>query len=94
MTFATVIEFINPIANSSVVGLVNAVASWLFRISIPIAVVMIIYAGVLMMTAQGKKERFELGKQVLRDTVIGLVVIFISGGIFTFVNSVFEKFAK
>ena len=50
-----------------------------------IAVVMIVYAGVLMVTAQGEEEQLGKGKKIILWAVIGLVVIMLSYAIVTMV---------
>ncbi|NCD01040.1 hypothetical protein EOL94_03035 [bacterium] len=50
-----------------------------------IAVVLIIYAGFLWMTANGEEQKVESAKKVLRNAIIGLIIILASWGIATFV---------
>jgi len=50
-----------------------------------IAVVLIIYGGFLWMTAGGDEDKVKKAKTVLRNTVIGLVIIFSSYAITTFI---------
>ncbi|MDP3995511.1 MAG: Ig-like domain-containing protein [bacterium] len=50
-----------------------------------VAVIIILYAGYLWMTAAGNEEQVAKAKLVMRNAVIGLVIIFMSWGIATFV---------
>lgn len=50
-----------------------------------IAVILIIYAGILWMTAQGEEDKVEKAKDILKQAVIGLIIIFLAYGITTFV---------
>ncbi len=50
-----------------------------------IAVTLIIYAGFLWMTAGGAEEKVETAKKVLKNSIIGLIIILASWGITTFV---------
>jgi len=43
-----------------------------------LAVAMIIYAGVLMVTAQGEEEQLNKGKKIITWAAIGLIVIMLS----------------
>lgn len=46
-----------------------------------VAVVMIIYAGVIISTAQGSEEKYKKGKKIIGYAVLGLVVIIVSWSI-------------
>ena len=43
-----------------------------------VAVAMIIYAGILMVTAQGEEEQLNKGKKIITWAAIGLVIIMLS----------------
>ncbi|MFC1595143.1 extracellular solute-binding protein [Patescibacteria group bacterium] len=50
----------------------------LFNIAFPIAFVMIVFAGVLLLTAGESEERQKQGKRVFANTVIGILLVFFS----------------
>lgn len=50
-----------------------------------IAVVLIIYGGIIWMTAAGNEQRVEKAKQIITSAAIGLVVIILSWAIVIFV---------
>ena len=52
-----------------------------------LAVVLIIYAGFLYMTAAGKPDNTKKAKDIMSTAVIGLVIILISYGITVFVTN-------
>ena len=52
-----------------------------------IAVAMLIYAGVLMVTAGGNDEQVGKSKKIITYAVIGIVIILLSWTIVTFVTS-------
>jgi len=52
-----------------------------------VAVLIIIYAGYLWMTAGGNEQQIERSKLILRNAVIGLVIILMSWGIAAFIIS-------
>ena len=52
-----------------------------------IAVVLIIYAGFLWMTASGKPDNIKKAKDIMSAAVVGLVIILISYGITVFVTN-------
>ncbi len=70
--------------------LINIITRWLLNISIPIAVLFILYAGFLMLTAGPTPAKFQKGKSILVNVVIGLAVIFIGRGFITLIYSVIE----
>ena len=71
-------------------GLVKVLAQWLFNLAIPIAVIMIVYAGVLFLTAQGSEQKVTKAKDVLKYAVIGLAIILIGSGFVTLIQSILE----
>ncbi len=52
-----------------------------------ILVVLMIYGGFLWMTAAGDEKQVEKAKEILKNSVIGLVIIFLAYGIASFVIS-------
>ena len=50
-----------------------------------IAVVMIVYAGFLYMTAAGNTKRLETAKNILRQAIVGLIIVLASFGIVQFI---------
>ena len=82
------IEFGPPTENKNLIDLLKSVLGWLITIAIPVAVVVFIYGGVLLLFSGGKPERVKLGRQVLTYAAIGLAVILIGRGFYTFILSV------
>lgn len=66
---------------SLVLTIVNTVLTFLGVV----AVIMIIYGGMLYVTAAGAQEKIDKGKKILMYTVIGIVIIMLS---FVIVNAV------
>lgn len=58
------------------VNWVQEIIKWLFRISIPIALVFGMYGGFVIITAGGSDERFSQGKKILTAAIVGLAIIF------------------
>jgi len=82
------LEFKNPLAANDFRELIDALLSWIFWLSIPIAVIIIIYAGIVMAGSGGNPEKFGHGKKILLWAVIGLAVIFIGRGFIALIESV------
>ncbi|MEK7164243.1 MAG: pilin, partial [Patescibacteria group bacterium] len=64
----------NPLKGgaSDFTSLVKILAQWIFNLAIPIAVAMIVYAGILFLTAAGEPAKITKAKEVLKYAVIGL----------------------
>ena len=63
-------------------------ATWLLNIAIPIAVAMIVYAGVMFLTSRGDTTKVAQAKKILLYAVIGLAIILIGKGFITLIESV------
>lgn len=63
--------------------LVNG-AEFLLGISGAVALLFFVYGGFTMLTSAGKSEQVEKGKTILRNAVIGIAIIFLSGVIVRF----------
>ncbi len=78
----------NPITAESLVDLAKAIGKFLFQIAIPIAVIVIIYAGLLFLTSRGNEKQIATAKKALLYAVIGLAIILIGQGFFTLIKSI------
>lgn len=56
--------------------LIENVMSFLLTISIPLAIVVIIYGGFLFMTSGGSEKRIGQGKQAILSAIVGLAIVF------------------
>jgi magnesium-transporting ATPase (P-type) len=68
--------------------LINIIGKWIFNLAIPLAVIVIIYAGVTMLTAGGNPANFKKGAEALKYAVIGLAVVLIGKGFVTLIKSI------
>lgn len=82
------IRFDNPIGNDTITGLVASVLKWMKYVVTPIAVIMIIYAGFLLLASRGDPARIKTGKAVLTWAVVGLAVIYIGAGFISLIRSI------
>ena len=83
-------EIPNPIQATSLIDLAKAIGKFLFQIAIPIAVIIIIYAGFLYLTSGGNKEKVATAHKALWYAVIGLAVILIGQGFFVLIKSILD----
>lgn len=84
------LEFPNPLAAETVRELVDAILNWIFWLSIPIAVMVILYSGIRMITAGANVEKFKRSRRVLLWAVVGLAVIFIGEGFIALIESILD----
>jgi hypothetical protein len=78
----------NPIGAENFQDLVKIIGRWIFNLAIPIAVIIIIYAGILMLTSGGVPAQFQKGAKALWYAVIGLAIILIGKGFVTLIQSI------
>jgi FtsH-binding integral membrane protein len=66
-------------------GLILTIVNYILGFLGVVAVIMIIYGGMLYVTAAGAQEKIDKGKKILMYTVVGIVIIMLS---FVIVNAV------
>lgn len=89
-TTSATVEFKNPLQAQDSKELIDAILNWIFWLSIPIAVMVILYAGIKMMTAGGDAKRFQNSRKILLWAVVGLAVIFIGEGFIALIESILD----
>ena len=89
-TFSQKFNITNPLNVDSIEGLAQAIGKWLFRLAIPIAVIMILYSGLMFLTAGIKPDNFNEGKKILTWTIIGLSVMLIGRGFISLITSILQ----
>lgn len=78
----------NPLEANNLLELIDVITTWLFNLAIPIAVVMIVYSGVLFLTSKGDIGKVGQAKKILLYAVIGLAIILIGKGFITLIESI------
>ncbi len=66
----------NPLTATDINGVICGIMNLLFIVSVPIAIIMIIWGGIQIMTASGKEEQLNKGKKTLTWAVIGFAIVF------------------
>jgi len=72
------------------VTLLGTVASWMFTIFLALAVLFLIYAAFLYLTAAGNESRVGNAKNVLIYSVVAIVIALLAGGIVPLIRGVIE----
>lgn len=70
-------EFTNPLIADSFAELIEGIIDWVAMIGVIIAVGMIVYSGILFMTAGGDKEKITTARKALVWSLVGLAVLLI-----------------
>jgi hypothetical protein len=70
--------------------LLNVVADKLFYLAIPIAVLLIIYAGILYLYSRGDANMTKNARNILRYVIIGLAIVFINKGFIILIKSILD----
>jgi len=85
-------EITNPLKGgpNDLFDIINIVTQWIMYISIPLAVLFIMYAGFLMLTAGPVPANFQKGRDILKYTILGLAIIFIGKGFVSLIVSVIQ----
>jgi len=78
----------NPLQATNILELIDIIATWLFNLAIPIAVVMIVYAGVTFLISRGDITKVTQAKKILLYAVVGLAIILIGKGFITLIVSI------
>jgi len=78
----------NPLGITNFQDLIGIIGTWIFNLAIPVAIIIIIYAGIMMLTAGPNPKNFETGKNALKYAVIGLAVVLIGKGFVSLIQSI------
>jgi hypothetical protein len=81
-------ELKNPIGIDNFQDLIAIIGTWIFNLAIPVAIIIIIYAGIMMLTAGANPKNFEKGKDALKYAVIGLAIVLIGKGFVSLIQSI------
>ncbi len=78
----------NPIAATDLIDLLKEIYKFIFQISIPIAVILIIWVGIKYLISGGNPVKIVTANKALLYIVIGLTVILIGQGFITLIESI------
>ncbi len=78
----------NPLKSENLLELIQAVGSFIFNLSIPIAVIMIVYAGVLFLISRGDQAKVSKAREILKYAIIGLAIVLIGSGFISLITSI------
>ncbi len=84
----------NPITPTTIGGLLDTILGVVVQLTIPVAVILIIYSGFLFLVAQGKPTEISKASKTLMWTVVGTVVILGASYIATIIQSTINQIVK
>lgn len=84
----------NPINAETFGELFTAIYKRLFALILPLAVIVIVYAGILFTTASYDVKQVDKAKEYLKYAILALVIIFIGRGFITLLNSILNFLFK
>ncbi len=76
------------------VGFIQNIIEFMFYISIPIAVMFIVWGSFVIMTAGGSETRFQKGKTVITAAIVGIIIVFSSNLIVTTIEKALKSGAE
>lgn len=82
------LELENPLKYKDVKDLINAIIDFLFKLSIPLAGLLLIIGGFMMVMSAGDTWKLERAKNLLLYTVIGFALILLAKGLVQVLKSV------
>ena len=81
---AAVTPSLPELTGMELLEMIGTIAQYLFWILLAVSIVMIVYAGILFVTASGKTEQVEQARHIILYAVIGIVVAMLAYGIRAF----------
>ena len=90
-----VFNLTNPLCTDNscpetIFDVLDIITRWMLRIAIPLAVIFILYAGFLFLTAGPYPNNINKARDILKWTVVGLAIIFIGRGFITLIFSIID----
>ncbi len=73
---------------TKIVTIIDSVAGWFFAVFLALAVVFLIWAAFLYLTAAGSQEKVGNAKNALIYAIIAIVVALIAGGLTNIISSI------
>lgn len=80
-------EVCDPLKGATFAEVIARFTGFMFLISIPIVGIMILYGAFLMLTSLGEVDKYQKGKDVIKWAIVGFVVVAISGGVASIIQS-------
>lgn len=79
-----IIQIENPLKAQNFSEFLNSIINFLFWISLVLAPLMIIVGGFYFVISEGDTKKIETGKNIIRYTLIGFLIILLAKGLIKF----------
>lgn len=71
-------------------GFVSSVVKVAVPLSVICLILLVVYAGYLLMSSQGNPDKIQEGKEIITNAVIGFLVVLLSAGILLLISKTLE----
>ncbi len=78
----------NPLGSNTIDEIIDKLLNGLITVSIPILTLLILYAGALILTSQGKPETITKGKDIILYALLGFGIIIVGKGFVSLIISI------
>lgn len=69
---------LQPLTTGTATNILTRIVNWILALAAALALIYLIYGGIVYITAAGNEEKTKAGKSALLSAIIGLVIIFLS----------------
>jgi magnesium-transporting ATPase (P-type) len=76
----------NPLTSGDLEDIIENLIDFIFTIAFVLAPLMVIYAGLLFMTAGGNASKIEQAKNIIIWTLIGLIIVLLARGLIAIIK--------
>ncbi len=81
----------NPLEAETITEVINAIIGLLKIIALPLAMIMIIWGGIQVLTAAGSEDKLSQGKKTITWAVIGLAIVYAVSFIVGIIEELLKK---
>jgi len=78
----------NPICYPSIPALIDAIINFVTIVALALVPLMIVWAGIMYVTSAGDTEKTSKAKDIIKYTVIGVIILLFSRGIIAAIKGV------
>lgn len=82
------LEIENPLEYDTFGELIDAIIDFIYEIGLVLAALFIVIAGFYFVTASGDPAKIKTGQDIIKYTLIGLLIILLSKGLIAVIQSV------
>lgn len=86
--YAILLPTLSPLTAGTLTGTIQNIITWVLFLAGALAIIYLIYGGLLYITAAGDAEKATKGRTALINAIIGIVIIALSYVIVTWVVSI------